>query len=365
MKRLRKTAFRYYLAWKYAVRINKPLLLLRLMKNIVAVYVLRRPLLRYVDFAVDFPCNLNCDHCFATAFVRPGREAKKLSVDDYRRIAAQCRKLGAISFSFQGGEPFLFLDRLVKIIAACRPRSSLISVTTNGTLCTRENVARLRRAGVDIFTISIDSLIPEEHDAFRGVPGSLEKTLRAVDLALEAGIRVTIGTTVSHQNVRSPGLRQVMDFAREKKCLLVFAMAAAAGKWKDREDLLLTEEDLTLIAGFCRENPYVHTDLEGNYLRYGCGAMKEIIYVTPYGDVLACPFLHVSFGRLPERSLAEIRRRALRLPYLRVYRKRCLAAADPVFRRELLAQMRDQSSLPVDISKLRWPEKESRENSQE
>ena len=351
---MKKIFFRYYLAWKYAIHLRKPLLTLKLIRNMILVYLFRRPLLRYVDFAVDFPCNLKCKHCFATAFQKSERQEKKLSPEDYRKIAAQCRKLGAISFSFQGGEPFLFLDKLEEFIRVCRPSGSLISVTTNGTLCTRENVERLKRVGVDIFTISIDSLIPEEHDAFRGVPDSLNKTLQSVDLALEAGIRVTIGTTVSHQNIRSEGLRKVMEFARRKKCLLIFAMAAAAGEWQNQEDIFLTEDDIKLIDIYCRENPYVHTDLEGNYLHYGCGAMKEIIYLTPYGDVLSCPFLHISFGKAPGESIQTIRERGLHNPYLKVYWPRCLAAADPEFREKVLSQLQDKAQLPVRAEEIKW-----------
>jgi len=351
---LKNPFFRYYLAWKYAVHLRKPLLVLKLIRNIILVYIFRRQLLRYVDCAVDFPCNLNCAHCFATAFQKSDRTEEKLSPEDYRRIAAQCRKLGAISFSFQGGEPFLFLDKLEEFIRVCRPSSSLISVTTNGTLCTRKNVERLKKAGVDIFTISIDSLIPEEHDSFRGAPESLKKTLQAVELALEAGIRVTIGTTVSHQNIRSEGLRGVMEFARKKKCLLIFAMAAAAGEWQNQEDIFLTEDDIALIDTYCRENPYVHTDLEGNYLHYGCGAMKEIIYLTPYGDVLACPFLHISFGKAPGESIRDIRERGLKNPYLKVYWPRCLAAADPGFREKILSQLPGKEQLPAGAKEIKW-----------
>jgi len=353
---MKKIFFRYYLAWKYALHLRKPVLTLKLIRNMILVYLFRRPLLRYVDFAVDFPCNLNCAHCFATAFQKSNRKEEKLTPDNYRIIAAQCRKLGAISFSFQGGEPFLFLDKLEKFIRVCRPSGSLISVTTNGTLCTMENVKRLKKAGVDIFTISIDSLIPEEHDAFRGVPESLKKTLQAVELALEAGIRVTIGTTVSHENVRSVGLRGVMEFARKKKCLLIFAMAAAAGEWQDQEEIFLTADDIELIDTYCRDNPYVHTDLEGNYLHYGCGAMKEIIYLTPYGDVLSCPFLHISFGKAPDESIRTIRDRGLKNPYLKDYWPRCLAAADPGFREKVLTQLSGKERLPARTEEIEWPD---------
>ena len=66
----------------------------------------KRPPLRYVDFSIDFACNLRCEHCFATALQQRGR--RKMTVDDYARVARECMQLGAVNFSFQWGEPLLF-----------------------------------------------------------------------------------------------------------------------------------------------------------------------------------------------------------------------------------------------------------------
>jgi len=350
---VRGRLFRYALAWRYTVHLRKPLLLLRLLKNAFLVYVCRRPLLRYVDMSLDFACNLHCSHCFNEAFTRDDG-TRQLTNANYRSLAAQCRRLGAISFSFQGGEPFLFPDKLAEVIPCFSPRSSLISVSTNGTLCTAENLHRLHKLGVDILTISIDSGLPEEHDAFRNAPGSFAKAMRSIDLALAEGFRVTIGTTVSHQNVNSAGLKKIMDYACTKHCLLVLILAVPAGRWEANDDILLTEKDLEMIDVYCRDTPFVQTDLEGNYLHRGCGAMKEILYLTPYGDVLACPFLHISFGKTPEEAIATIRTRALQNNYLNIYWPRCLAAADDQFREHIMSQLEGKKRLPVAAEDIRW-----------
>jgi MoaA/NifB/PqqE/SkfB family radical SAM enzyme len=209
---------------------------------------------------------------------------------------------------------------------------------------------------VNIFTISIDSGDAEEHDAFRGVRGAFGRTMRTVDLALEEGLQVTIGTTVHHGNVRSAGLKRLVEFAIERRCQVVFGLAVPAGNWQGNDEILLDEQDLGLIEEYCDWSPFVRVDLEGNYRHTGCGAMKEIMYVTPFGDVLSCPFLHISFGRATEESMKHIRARALENPYLKRYWPRCLAAADPAFRERVMAQLRGQRDLPLHHTKVDWPD---------
>ncbi len=75
----------------------------------------------------------------------------------------------------------------------------------------------------------------------------------------------------------------------------------------------------------------LQADFEANFVQRGCGAVKEILYLTPYGDVLACPFLHFSLGNIFEESLEIIRDRALKNPYFDHYHHLCLPAEDREF----------------------------------
>ena len=120
---------------------SKPRLTLRLADAAIRSVVLRQPRLRYVDFSLDFKCNLHCEHCFATALAKP--RGRRMVLEDYRRVSREAMALGAVNFSFQGGEP-LMLDGLGDIVQACAPDRNVISVTTNGTLVTRERARHLR-----------------------------------------------------------------------------------------------------------------------------------------------------------------------------------------------------------------------------
>src|SRR4030043_179612 len=115
----------YWINFQYATHSRKIILICRLIKTFFFIYILKRQPLRYVDLAIDYTCNLKCSHCFATA-LRNGKEGRRLSIQDYRKIARDCMKLGAVNFSFQCGEPLLFAD-LFDIIKAFQPSKNRVS----------------------------------------------------------------------------------------------------------------------------------------------------------------------------------------------------------------------------------------------
>lgn len=334
----------FFLNLKYAFRPRKPRLLGRLAWAVIRSYLFRRSTLRYVDFAIDFACNLRCEHCFATSLQAPGR--RHMAIDDYARVAKECMELGAVNFSFQGGEPLLF-KHLVDIIAACRPHLNVISVSTNGTLLNEGRVANLKQMGVDILTVSLDSAIAEEHDRFRGVVGTFEKTMAGIRLALKENLRVTLGTVVTHQTLRSAGITGLIRLARELRVLLYLIWPVPAGLWLNNQEVLLTPADLDYISELTRSSPYLRTDLQANMGFYGCGAVKEILYLTPYGDVLPCPFMHISLGNVFEESVRTIRDRALKNPYFATYQPKCLASTDVEFIDQYLSKTFTARQLPI------------------
>jgi MoaA/NifB/PqqE/SkfB family radical SAM enzyme len=269
-----------------------------------------------------------------------------MTQEDYVRVARECMRLGAVNFSFQGGEPLLFKE-LPERIQACCPDRNLISVTTNGTLLTDESLDRLRRAGVDILTVSLDSGLAEEHDRFRGGTGSFEKSLAGVKRALQKGFRVTLGAVVTHDTLRGEGIAALIQLARSLGVVLYLILPVPAGKWSNRRDLLLDEDDLAWIDDLTRRSRFIRTDFQANLGPYGCGAVKEILYLTPYGDVLSCPFIHISLGNVLDESVAAIRARALQNPFFAVYHGKCLASTDTEFIDKYLSKTFDAPQVPI------------------
>lgn len=338
------TPSEFALNFKYAFNIKKPILTSRLVGAVLKSKVLKRPPLRFVDFAIDYPCNLKCEHCFATALQRP--KTKKMGVDDYERVAYESMQLGCVNFSFQGGEPLLF-KHLGDVISACKPQKNVISVTTNGTLLTDEKIEELKATGVDILTISLDSGIAEEHDKFRGVAGSFDKTINAIQRALNSGFKVTIGSVVTHDNLNSEGMSKLISMAKEWKVLLYLILPVNAGRWTQTDDISLTPDDLKQVYKVTEESYYIRTDFQSNLGGHGCGALKEILYITAYGDVLPCPFMHISFGNIFKDSIKNIREQGLKLKPFATYHDKCLVSTDQNFVDNYLSKTFETEDLPL------------------
>lgn len=329
---------------QYAIFPRKPLLLSRLALIGIKNRLRSTPPLWYVDFGVDYECNLHCAHCYAVALRQPNRS--RMTIDDYARVAAEAMRLGTVNFSFEGGEPLLF-EGLEAIIRTCRPQRNIISITTNGTLVSEKRARELHKLGVDILTFSLDSANPAEHDAFRGEPGTHAKAMAGIAAARRQGLRVLINTVVTHQTLRGRGLADLLQWAADQRLLLYLLMPSPAGRWRDRQDMFLTDDDQDFLRELTEKSPYVRTDLHANNGIYGCGAVKKNLYITPYGDVTPCPFLHVAIGNVLNEPLAEIRRRGLENPYFGEYHQKCLISNDRDFIDRYLRKTRTAERLPA------------------
>jgi MoaA/NifB/PqqE/SkfB family radical SAM enzyme len=139
-------------------------------------------------------CALACRHCRASA--RPWRDPLELSTDEGRRVVRQTAEMGTPLIIFSGGDPVRRPD-LVELIRegkACGLRTATIPAATDA--LTADLVGQLKDAGLDQMALSLDFPDAQLHDAFRGVPGAFDKTMRAVAWAHAVGLPLQINTTV-------------------------------------------------------------------------------------------------------------------------------------------------------------------------
>ena len=80
------------------------------------------------------------------------------------------------ALAFSGGEPLSRKD-FFEVARHAVDRGLYVSVATNGTLLTKENVQKLKQARVNYVDISIDGATAKTHDEFRGVPGAFDKAV--------------------------------------------------------------------------------------------------------------------------------------------------------------------------------------------
>ncbi len=146
-------------------------------------------------------CPLACLHCRAEAVTR--RDPAELSTDEAIALMDSVANFGhpAPLFVITGGAPFARPD-LVELVRAGTRAGLSVAVSPSGTpTLTQPNLAALHDAGARAVSLSLDGSSAGVHDAFRGVAGTFEATLRGWRAARDMGLRVQINTTVHRGNL--------------------------------------------------------------------------------------------------------------------------------------------------------------------
>jgi radical SAM protein with 4Fe4S-binding SPASM domain len=145
-----------------------------------------RPSLRYLLLHLTGRCNLRCSHCYAS---ETGEE--DLPFAAVRRALSEFQEGGGLRLLLSGGEPLLHADfwRIDELLPGLDVRAVLL---TNGTLLTRDAARRLH---VHEVQVSLDGG-ERSHDELRG-PGSFSLARRGLEAAREAGLQVSVASTVN------------------------------------------------------------------------------------------------------------------------------------------------------------------------
>jgi MoaA/NifB/PqqE/SkfB family radical SAM enzyme len=326
---------------RYAVRYGY--ILPRVARNYFRLLVLRQKVLRGVEFALTYDCNCDCSHCSA-AHLRDSKR-KLLPFDRIRQALSQSIELGALNINLTGGEVLMRRD-LEQLVRAAQPRRSVVSVATNGILLDGDQAVRLKKCGVRIVTISLDSSSPEAHDRSRGHAGCFRKVFEAVEHARRAGLEVFLCTILTPENLGNGDIYRMVELAAERRVTLTVNVSCPVGRWRQCRGVILSQEELSRFDQIV-SSPHVRWEGGSNYLKEGCPAGVEKIYISPYGDVMPCNFTHISFGNVAEESLPVIWRRMIRTePFNRIH-DRCLVGANSAFREDYLGPLDCTRKLPV------------------
>ena len=344
------TIKRNYSFFKYNVKPFKPAMVGSHIYKRLKSKILPSANFRIIDLAITYKCNLFCEHCSAKIMER---NDDTLTLDDYRNLARQASKLDNLSWNITGGEPLL-VDWLDDLISILTPKTHFISVQTNCMLLSREKAEHLAKIGVNCITTSLDSCRAEEHNRFRGHNDSYERVINGVRNARRAGMQVLIAGTVTHQNIRSEPLEKLIQLANKNGAIFLYNLAVPCGEWKDKNEFTLRDNDREHLYYLLNKYPRSSTDHEVGRNEVGCPAGMEKIYITPYGDVLPCPFIHISFGNILHDPLDEIINRMRRIPEFGGYPKICVAAEDKSFHEKIFPKIysADQTQIPIPYDKV-------------
>jgi radical SAM protein with 4Fe4S-binding SPASM domain len=166
----------------------------------------------YVKFKVFYGCNLKCEMC------NHWRETRKPPVTPERlkEVITELAEMGTQKIHISGGEPML-RPQIPDFVELASSLGIKVTMTTNGTLITKEKAKRLVEAGLRGVNLSIDSPIRKMHEKIRGVEGAFKATVKAVELFRrykhKGKLTIRINTVVSRTNYET--LATLPDLAHE------------------------------------------------------------------------------------------------------------------------------------------------------
>jgi Predicted Fe-S oxidoreductases len=280
-----------------------------------------------IQFQYNYACNFSCTHC---SISRMKKDARSLAIPDVKNIADQADAMGLAHWVITGGEPLVFKD-FDQIVEAVGPDRFYISSDTNGYLMTDEKARHMEEIGVDKIQMSLDSIHPSEHDAFRKHDSAFARAMRCIEAVKKTSMKLILQTVVTKQRLYSDEFKEMLEFGKKNDIGIFVTFAKPVGAWEGNLDVMCGPEDLDYERELEKEyNLFTH--MTPSYgMELGCIAVRRMIAITQYGDVQPCPYMHTSLGNVFTEPLKDIVARGLRIKYFNGFHDTCFMALDKNF----------------------------------
>jgi len=272
--------------------------------------------LRILAYEVTRRCRYNCRHCRANAGSTAGEE---LTTEQCKKILTSIAQFGRPMIILTGGEP-MERDDIYEIAHFGQNLGLRMVMATCGYLINDDTIARLKEAGIQVLSFSLDGSSAETHDKFRQAEGAFDAVINAAGIAKRAGVRFQINTTISKINIDEvPGIIALAERLRAY-CFDAFILVPTGRGEKMADEILDPVRYEMLLNELLRLK--LESDIE---VRVTCGPQfarickqaraKKLLgktngcmggrgfgFISYCGDVQTCGFLDISAGNLVENG---------------------------------------------------------------
>ena len=143
---------------------------------------------------------------------------------------------------------------------------------------------------------------------------------------------IFIQTVATKQRIRSQELKDFLQYFNDKGISVYVNYPKPVGAWEGNFDVLIGKDDMDYMVKELEANYDAFTHLTPGYgLNMGCIAVKGVISITQYGDVMPCPWIPISLGNIFDEPLKDIVKWGLDIKWFGERIETCIAGEDRVF----------------------------------
>jgi radical SAM protein len=279
-------------------------------------------------------CALACRHCRAEAV--PHAHPEEMDFDASVAFLKQITEFGQPypQLILTGGDPverpdlFTLIDEAVKLGIG-------VSITPAATTkLTRELLERFVAHGVEGLGLSLDGSSAASHDAIRGVPGTFDRTMQAIQWATELHMPLQVNTLAAAETAADiPAIYQLLSTYGVTRWSLFFLISVGRGRVlqplppEEGEKLMNWVYDTAAAAPFTvatteapsfRRVALQRMRAEGmtgeqikrapNARGFGIRDGHGIVFVSNTGDICPAGFLPLVAGNVRRDKVVEVYR---------------------------------------------------------
>jgi len=163
----------------------------------------------HLRISITNRCNHRCVFCHSEGYFEK-KPVEELTAEHWGFVASVAASIGVKYVKITGGEPLVRRD-IVEVVEYMVENRLETSMVTNGSLL--ENYAdKLAEKGLSYVNVSLHSLNREKFKMITG--GDLERVLRGIDAAVNAGLKTRLDYVVLAWNIDE--YRDIVDYASRK-----------------------------------------------------------------------------------------------------------------------------------------------------
>ncbi len=289
----------------------------------------RQPLLIYWELTRS--CDLACKHCRAEAIFQ--RSPHELSTQQCFETIDDIKNFGkkpSPHIVFTGGDPLKRPD-LPKILRYTRNQGLGFSLAPSATHNLQPDIIKeVKNLGVNTISLSIDGENAQRHDAFRGIDGCFDDTLKSARLLESLDIPMQINTLVCKDTLEDlPGICNLLKTMKVIRWSVFFLIQTGRGAKLESITPAEAEGVMEWLHEIDQETPFSIKTTEAPHFRriahekaevqnynvapsisrgYGIRDGNGIVFINHNGEVYPSGFLPVSGGNVKLESLVSIYR---------------------------------------------------------